>query len=166
LTRSFVAEDRNIAVSISERALQTILEECRFSKRLETGGILIGRYTDLLDRAIVEEATRPPRDSKRARTTFARGIAGLKELLRRRWRLQQHYLGEWHFHPNASSTPSSKDVLQMVAFALDRSYECKRPILIVIGGEPSVQLDLTVAVVGPPELTTLAPVPTAGPPAT
>jgi Prokaryotic homologs of the JAB domain len=160
-----VAEDRSIALSISEKILRTIIEECRVSNRLETGGILIGRYTDLLDRAIVDEATRPPRDSKHARTTFARGIAGLKELLRRRWRSQRHYLGEWHFHPNASSTPSPKDILQMVAFALDKSYQCTRPVLIVIGGDPSLHLDLTVTVVSPPELTTLVPVPTAGPPA-
>ena len=43
-------------------------------------------------------------------------------------------LGEWHYHPNASSLPSGIDNKQMIKLSRDKKLNCPEPILIIIGG--------------------------------
>lgn len=134
----FLSADGTTAVSIDNGAAADILEHCRKAGRAETGGILIGRYSELGDRAVVIEASGPPRDSRRFAFAFWRGIVGLRTLLADRWRkTRHHYLGEWHFHPFSSAEPSERHLTQMAAFAADADYRCPRPVLIVIGGDPA-----------------------------
>jgi proteasome lid subunit RPN8/RPN11 len=147
VTLSFVAADHSVAVSLESKALATMLRESRRAGRRETGGILVGQYGPWLDRAIVSEATAAPPDSVGAAASFARGVRGLKRLLRLRWRRHRYYLGEWHFHPYADPTPSPRDLRQIHALAHDRDYACRRPILIVLGGDPAADWTVSVSVV-------------------
>ena len=134
----FLSADGTTAVSVDSGAAADILAHCRKAGRVETGGILIGRYSELGDRAVVVEASGPPRDSRRLAFAFWRGIVGLRTMLADRWRKTgHHYLGEWHFHAFSSAEPSERDLTQMAAFAADADYQCPRPILIVIGGDPA-----------------------------
>src|SRR3989442_8171454 len=139
-----------------------MLRQSRDAGRRETGGILVGHYGPWRDRAIVSEATAPPRDSVGAAASFARGIRGLKTLLRLRWRRKQYYLGEWHFHPFADPSPSSRDLRQMRAFGNDPGYACARPILVVVGGDPNAAWTLSVSVVTGAETLRLKTAPCAG----
>ena len=50
------------------------------------------------------------------------------------WNQGQYYLGEWHYHPNASSLPSGIDNKQMIKLSRDKKLNCPEPILIIIGG--------------------------------
>lgn len=102
---------------------------------LETGGILIGRYSDDLAVAIVREATPAPRDSRRGRSWFVRGVSGLRDMLGKRWRARDrtHYIGEWHFHPVAAIEPSADDFEQMLQISRDNGYHCKEPLLLILG---------------------------------
>jgi integrative and conjugative element protein (TIGR02256 family) len=122
-------------VAIEATALRTLARLCREAGQKETGGILIGEYSADLLWAIVREATPPPSDSLRGTYRFVRGIAGLAEMLRRRWhsRKRRHYLGEWHFHPSIVVEPSAEDFEQMARIAETDSYECRDPILVIIG---------------------------------
>lgn len=111
---------------------------CRDAGEVETGGILIGRYTERHDCAVVDHVTGPTEDSRATRTRFRRGTAGLQKLLDRLWRRERrYYLGEWHFHPGAASEPSSVDRRQLRSIARDPGYSCPEPILLIIGGNPS-----------------------------
>ena len=143
----FVTADRKLAVKIAPKSLRTMLREAQRAGRRETGGILIGRYSEAQDQAIVEEATTAPSDSKREPAAFFRGVAGLTALLRRRWRRGHYYVGDWHFHPFASAEPSPRDLAQMRAFSSDARYQCARPILVVMGGDPSGDWSVEVRVV-------------------
>jgi integrative and conjugative element protein (TIGR02256 family) len=58
----------------------------------------------------------------------------LKKILKARWEKKQYYLGEWHFHPNASPNPSGQDKRQLMEIANNASYNCPEPIMIIIGG--------------------------------
>lgn len=109
--------------------------ECPSSATLETGGILIGSYDEGNRVAVVVEATKPPRDSRRGPTWFHRGVVGLRTLLQGRWHCEprRHYLGEWHYHPCIHLEPSVTDLEQMAAIANDPAYRCPEPILIVLG---------------------------------
>lgn len=116
-------------------AWENILQTCKKAANKETGGILIGYYTDDLTTAVVTESTPPPKDSKSDYTWFYRGIDGLKRLLIRRWKEPRrcYYLGEWHYHPAKKVKPSHDDINQMVRISSEENYNCREPIMLVVG---------------------------------
>ncbi|WP_081436816.1 Mov34/MPN/PAD-1 family protein [Myxococcus xanthus] len=131
------SEDARFRVRIPAATVSRLLYLCRVAGRLETGGILVGRYSDALDCALVSAASGPPPDSKRGPTWFQRGTRGLQAWLERRWASRgDHYLGEWHFHPHAEPTPSATDLRQLDAIALSTQYRCPEPLLLIVGGDP------------------------------
>lgn len=147
MTVRYLAADRSVAVDLEPRAIQTMLATCRRAGDLETGGVLLGRYSAFGDRVIVAKATGPPRDSRQSAFGFVRGIAGLTGRLRREWRDAAYYVGEWHSHPGASATPSPVDIKQITAFAADADLRCPHPALVVVGGDPRAAWVLAVGIV-------------------
>jgi len=129
------AEDGTFAVELQATVLGALNRYCRDAGSVETGGILIGRYSDDLALAIVSEATPPPMDSKRGRSWFVRGMSGLREMLGKRWRASERtfYIGEWHFHPANHVEPSGDDFAQMIEISRAREYDCKEPLLLILG---------------------------------
>lgn len=127
--------DGTFAVEFQASVLSALERYCRDAGSSETGGILVGRYSDDLSLAIVREATPPPADSKRGRSWFVRGVNGLRELLGKRWRAKERtfYVGEWHFHPVNHVEPSSDDFTQMLEISHTREYDCKEPLLLIVG---------------------------------
>jgi len=104
------------------------------ARNKETGGILIGAYSDDLSTALVREATPPSPDSRSGRDWLERGKIGLQELLLARWddTPRSHYLGEWHFHTAAVPCPSGQDCQQMRTVAADPAYHCNNPLLVIV----------------------------------
>jgi integrative and conjugative element protein (TIGR02256 family) len=128
-------EDGRFAVELPASVRSALDGFCAESGAVETGGILVGRYSDDLIRALVCEATPPPSDSKRGRSWFIRGVSGLREMLGRRWQARERsfYVGEWHFHPATSVSPSSDDFSQMLKISQTRDYDCKAPLMLIFG---------------------------------
>lgn len=155
MTHLFLAANASVAVELESAALDAMLALCRQSGRLETGGILIGRYGDYRDRVIVSRVTGPPRDSRRFPANFIRGITGLTRRLRGDWHDGLYYVGEWHFHPFHSPEPSPTDRGQIKTFAAEPSLACPRPVLFVVGGNPWDRPSLWAGVFGPGGLTEL-----------
>lgn len=145
--RQFVSADRSVGVDLEERAVTAILELCGSSAPLETGGLLVGRYSNWGDRVVVTQIVGPPRDSRHLRFLFIRGVSGLTRRLRGLWRTGAYYLGEWHFHPFSSPDPSETDRRQILAFARDEQLRCPHPVMVVLGGDPSGEWSLAVAAV-------------------
>lgn len=108
---------------------------CSAAGGVETGGILIGRYSDDGAVAHVTEVTPAPADSTRGATWFVRGVAGLRAALARRWKgkVRTYYLGEWHYHPVATVVPSHDDFRQMGLIATADAYRCREPLLLILG---------------------------------
>jgi hypothetical protein len=102
---------------------------------METGGILVGRYTADELTAVVSEALPPPKDSAHGRSWFHRGVAGLRGLLVKRWESQVHtyYIGEWHYHPANVVEPSGDDLAQMYGINADPRYRCRQPVMLIVG---------------------------------
>ncbi|MCC6676326.1 MAG: Mov34/MPN/PAD-1 family protein [Phycisphaerales bacterium] len=145
----FKAERSPFAVRLTGRALAQLIAMCIAAGRDETGGLLIGRYSPDHRTAIVEIATGPGGDSRAGRAWLIRGVKGLQRLLDGLWsRSGGYYLGEWHFHPGASPTPSRQDVSQMRAIAESARYHCPEPVLAILGGEPGGDYLLRVEVFG------------------
>ena len=112
---------------------------CSAAGRMETGGVLMGRYNGELNMATVTRVCGPPSDSHSGRNTFVRGIRGLQQLIEKLWRVNEYYLGEWHFHPGGTARPSIVDARQMRRISQSDEYNCPEPILIVVGGMPPAE---------------------------
>lgn len=119
----------DVFVHISVEVENRIKELSSDHRNFETGGVLIGYYSDDHTTAIVTEVTPPPRDSEHGFDTFVRGVDGLSDIFVDRWNSvpRTFYLGEWHSHPKAVG-PSFRDILQMKECVSER---CKVPIMVL-----------------------------------
>jgi integrative and conjugative element protein (TIGR02256 family) len=141
-----VSDDGVFNVHFSLEVLSKITTECRRVDRMETGGILLGRYSKNGRVAHILDCSQPPRDSLRRLRSFLRGVKGIKTLLDRFWRDGQYYLGEWHYHPHSSSYPSAQDIRQMLEIAREPGYKCPEPILLVVGGSAQTGWEVNVRI--------------------
>ena len=142
----FKSNNNKFSVAITDTILNNIHQECVKSKNKETGGILIGKYSEDRNTAIINKITGPPNGSKQGKRTFKRAPANLNKLICGKWDLGYRYVGEWHFHPNSSPNPSIVDNLQMNKFANDKKLNCSEPILLIIGGNQNNGWEISVHV--------------------
>ena len=130
----FYNSDTNLKIVVPLEQLSLLHKLCEESNPYETGGIIIGRYSDDGSVAFVSEMTNSPNDSIKKTTAFKRGIVELQKKLDMLWDKSYYYIGEWHYHPNSSSFPSEYDIKQMISLSQSKSLKCPEPILIIIGG--------------------------------
>lgn len=130
---AFQAVSATVEVRLTDAALRLIEKVALASANKETGGILIGRYENDGNVAVVTAATGRPADSSSGRAWFQRGISGLTAKLRARWAHGEYYLGEWHSHPGGAPNPSSNDIREMRSISIDTSYRCPKPIMVIAG---------------------------------
>jgi len=134
--RYYESIDGVYGVKLPNQALQLIQDFCKNSYPYETGGILIGRYSEDLKWAEITAVTGAPEDSKRARCSFVRSTQGIIPKLRSAWKKRQYYVGEWHYHPDAAPQPSGLDSKTMFELSKNEELRCPEPILLIIGGGP------------------------------
>lgn len=127
--------DGRFGLIIEARTLYDLDRMCTAAGVIETGGVLVGRYSEDLTTAITTEATPPPSDSRLGPSWFIRGVAGIREMLRRRWcsKERTYYIGEWHFHPAVHVEPSEVDVAQLYRICREPNYHCAEPVLLILG---------------------------------
>jgi len=143
-------KDGRYGLRIPSKIIHKMLDLCRKSIDIETGGILVGYYNRSHNCAIVTDCSNAPKDSRREKRFFYRGVYGLQRWLSSLWKLGQrrYYLGEWHFHPFASANPSGIDLNQMREDAKDKSYNCPEPIMVLVGGDPNTECSLRAFIYG------------------
>ena len=148
----FWSDEDAFGLRLDSDTLHGILEACHQSALTETGGILVGTYSDDLNCAVVMGQSGRPEDSRSGRTWFSRGTAGLQRWLDELWskKERRYYLGEWHYHPGEQSEPSVTDGNQMKRIAKDPSYKCPEPILVIVGGAATNASDLRAFVFSEP----------------
>lgn len=131
----YVSADGKYRAVVPDNVMESIFVLCAGVGSKETGGILVGFYTDDQSTAIVTEAAPPPRDSQSGSTWFHRGVAGLRSLLEKYWKnpKRQYYLGEWHFHTAVDVEPSPVDIDQMIRISRNRRSNCPEPISLIVG---------------------------------
>lgn len=136
-------------VTISPPCLGQLLDMARSHHPCEVGTSLVGFYSnDGFDATVLTTAPLSS-DSKGSATSFYRGVKGLRGFfasLRRMYLGKRYYVGEWHSHPDASSTPSDNDDEDISAIASDAKTGCPECILLILGGNPFEAPELRVFV--------------------
>lgn len=131
--------DSNFTVMLSKTCQDKMLKELETCQDKETGGILLGKYSDDKKVAYVNYISSSPVDSMNGFTWFKRGVAGLQKKVDEFWmKSQGYYLGEWHLHPNCEPNPSIHDLVEMKRISKDSKYKCPEPILVILGGNIDV----------------------------
>lgn len=109
-------------VRIAGGAHLKILDEVARWPTVETGGILVGRFSETAQTFHVVDVLPAPDDSSRSATEFVLGTAGVRAALSayaERCNYSLYCLGTWHSHLGTSG-PSSQDREMAVAIALAR----------------------------------------------
>ena len=132
-------------VHIHARAVSRIRDEVARWPDVETGGVLMGRLSDVSRVAHVVDVLDAPEDSSRSRDEFILGAKGLRQRIDEYsasvdWSL--YCLGTWHSHLT-SSGPSAKDRATARAVALAR----QTPSIFVIA-TPTSFIALTATMEG------------------
>jgi integrative and conjugative element protein (TIGR02256 family) len=140
--RSLRSADGQFNLELPGQIVDEMLQRCARSYPLETGGVLVGYYSDDSRFAHVTNLVPAPDDSISSRFSFHRGVRGLQQFLNRMWMRRRYYLGEWHFHPGGSASPSGTDGDQMKSIAYAGSYHCPEPVLLILGGNPPQQFTI------------------------
>jgi len=131
----FRSHDGRFGLRVPREVVGRMLADCAASAPVETGGILVGRYSEDCRMAEVTGTSRGPSDRGGARASFLRGVKRLLAWLRELWvRRADYYLGEWHSHPGASPVPSRRDVKTMLDIAKSKPCNCPEAVLLVVGG--------------------------------
>ncbi len=137
-TLRFRTPDMRFGLIVDATITGKILMLCRESGRVETGGILVGYYTEKHDWAIVTDVSGPPVDSKRGYVFFNRGVQGLQKWLNQIWWWKrQYYIGEWHYHPFNRPKASPEDTHQLQEHSVNVRLVCPEPLMLIIGGNPN-----------------------------
>ena len=135
----FWSKSGEFGLKIADQELSQIINISTQANTKETGGILVGFYTETHDCAVVTAVSGAPPDSQSGRNWFSRGVAGLQRWLNLLWlKKQYYYLGEWHLHPNGAPNPSQTDIDQMEAITTSSLYRCPEPILLIVGGSSTL----------------------------
>jgi integrative and conjugative element protein (TIGR02256 family) len=99
-------------VRISARANHKICQEYKFYPNIETGGILVGRVSEVSKTFLVTDVLPAPSDSKRLPNQFVLGTHDVSKMLQAyeaSCKSALYCLGTWHTHLNASG-PSQTDI--------------------------------------------------------
>lgn len=128
----YTNDSNKITISISQGVLDKAILLCNMSKTRETGGIILGYYSLDLTRVVITELMKAPADSKSGRTWFIRGVKNLEKVIMKKWKNNEYYIGEWHFHPLGSSHPSSDDYKQLLMISKSKKFKCPEPIMLIL----------------------------------
>lgn len=109
-------------VRIGDRAHQKILKDCAEHPLVETGGILVGRISQIQQAFIVTNVLPAPQDSSCSKFEFVLGTSSVKNLLEQyasSCNYALYCLGTWHSHLN-NSGPSERDLQTAMEMANSR----------------------------------------------
>ncbi len=108
------------------------------AKPRETGGTLVGHYSEDHRVAHVTGALEAKTGARRERARFFRPPDDVDGQLARTYEEsggRTHYLGEWHTHPGAAPIPSPTDLATLRGLARSRSVATDTPFLLILGGD-------------------------------
>lgn len=129
--------ERGCAVHIPGEVLAAMRRMAASSKPRETGGTLVGHYSEDRREAFVTCALEAKTGARKQRTRFYRPPDDVDGQLARIYQESgglTHYLGEWHTHPGGAPAPSPTDLSTLRSLAKSRSVATDTPFMVILGG--------------------------------
>jgi len=129
--------ERGCAVRMPGEVLTAMREMAANSRPRETGGTLVGHYSEDLQEAFVTAALEADIGARKQRARFYRPPDDVDGQLARIYEESgglTHYLGEWHTHPGVAPTPSPTDLATLRGLARSRSVATDTPFMVILGG--------------------------------
>lgn len=120
-----------LALVIDDALIDAISEQAISSYPNETGGFLVGKYSDNCREAFVNGIIIPPR-IKSGPASYQRMTDGMEKIWDDLYEEGQIYLGEWHSHPNGSASYSYVDKQAMINIANCDKVVIDHPIMLII----------------------------------
>jgi integrative and conjugative element protein (TIGR02256 family) len=141
LEKCIPLDDLNLFIDNGvEQYLFGLREQCLPN---ETGGVLLGYYDFNIKAVIIVSALPAPLDSIATPTSFKRGTYDLAQIVQEaseRTMGMVGYIGEWHSHPNGSSTSMSQDDIAQLSYLAQGMAEDGLPAISLIIGENDFQV--------------------------
>lgn len=134
--QTWVSHCGRYCVQIEQAFIDEAIKMAREHYPKEVGSSLVGSYSDDGWAATVLRSAPLPEDSKAGRSWFQRGIAGLKNYFNNVFAKtagMNHYVGEWHSHPDGAPDASDEDDKNMMAIVEDAAAKCPESILLILG---------------------------------
>ena len=129
--------ERDCEVRVPGEILAAMRRMAARAKPRETGGTLVGHYSEDYRVAHVTGALESKTGARKERARFYRPPDDVDGQLARTYEESgglTHYLGEWHTHPRAAPIPSPTDLSTLRGLAKSRSVATDTPFLLILGG--------------------------------
>lgn len=98
---------------------------------LESGGLLFGYFN--LPRVILDVATKPVSTEKRGPNSFEIDSSNASKEIKKQFKANRHFLGEWHSHPQVQPMPSTKDLRTIKDLFVKSNHELNAVVMIIVG---------------------------------
>lgn len=122
-----------LSIEIDNELLNILIEKGKSHYPNEFGGFLIGYYSNDNKHLHITN-TIFPQSFKSSKYSFERNTRGIDKELKNYYNEtpKKIYVGEWHTHPDNSSTPSTTDILAMKT--ISNIPNCPvNPVLLILG---------------------------------
>lgn len=119
-------------LEIDDTIIDSISSICLESYPNESGGFLVGRYSDDNCTAIVSSVIIPTSYSSTP-VSYERDTNGMEPMWDQLYEDGLIYLGEWHSHPNGDASYSCKDKQALINIANSKSVKITSPIMLIFG---------------------------------
>jgi [CysO sulfur-carrier protein]-S-L-cysteine hydrolase len=128
----YINKKNNTELIIIPELLEKIKDTGKEHYPNEFGGFLFGYYSDCFHKLHLEKVLLPKKYSGFP-CLFERSINGIENLFNEIYFEQGlYYVGEWHTHPNGSSTYSNMDLQSMINIERCETVHIKNPILLIL----------------------------------
>lgn len=127
----FIDNISNLNLVIDDKIVCVIRKQALEAFPNETGGFLVGKYSDDNRSAIVSLVLNPVKITS-GPTSFQRETDGMESVWDELYKEGLIYLGEWHSHPNGSSMYSATDKKALTNIAQCKDVLIRNPIMLIV----------------------------------
>jgi len=131
-------------VFICKEVYKLMKREAKSTDNLETGGVLIG-HINKNGEFIIRKTTVPGPNAIKKESYFLKDKEFTQKELENAFQnfgSKGLYLGEWHYHPQGTNSPSGIDVKSLTEIAKQDTYRIDSPLLIILS--PNFECALTI----------------------